>query len=259
MFDSHAHVMFPTLDSDRDEVIARARQLGLWGWLEIGVDVAGSQQAVALAEKQEGVYATVGVHPDDIAGLDEALWHTIEQLVSHPKVKAIGEVGLDFYREGKLEEQLPVLKKFIALAQEKKLPVVFHVRDGATKSAHEELLKLLESYSSGERPRGVIHTYSGSLAQAKRYLDLGLYISFSGVLTFKKAGELLEVAKLVPADKMLIETDSPFLAPEPYRGKRNEPAYVKLVAEKLAEVREVSLEEIEQQTDANAKTLFSIS
>ncbi|MBI3273954.1 MAG: TatD family hydrolase [Candidatus Colwellbacteria bacterium] len=258
MFDSHAHIMFPTLTDDRTAIISRARKAGLWGWLEIGVDIEGSRQAIALAEQEEGVYATVGVHPDDIAGLDENGWEEVAKLASHPKVKAIGEVGLDFYRDGKLEEQLPVLKRFIVLAREKNLPVVFHVRDGAQQSAHEELLKLLERYSSGERPHGVIHTYSGSLAQAKRYLDLGLYLSFSGVITFKNCGELLEVATMVPADKMLIETDSPFLAPEPHRGKQNEPAYVKLVAEKLGEIRGVSLEEIEKQTDANTRTLFLI-
>lgn len=257
MFDSHAHVMFPTLTDDRGDVVARARAAGLWGWLEIGVDIGGSRRAVELAEAQDGVWATVGVHPDDIAGLDEEAWREIEGLASHPKVKAIGEVGLDFYRDGKLEEQVPVLQKFITLANEKKLPVVFHVRDGA-KSAHEELLTILEGYPSGERPRGVIHTFSGNLAQAKRYLNLGLYISFSGVITFKNAGELLEVAAMVPMNKMLIETDSPFLAPEPYRGKRNEPAYVKFVAEKLAEIRGTTLQEIEKQTDANARALFGI-
>src|SRR3989344_4202423 len=258
MFDSHAHVMFPSLDEDREAVVRRTREAGVWGWMEVGVDAEQSRRAIALAEKEDGVYASVGVHPDDIAGLSESVWQEIVTLASHPKVKAIGEVGLDFYRNGKLEEQLPVLQKFIVLAQEKKLPMVFHVRDGVAKSAHDELLRLLERYPINERPRGVIHTYSGSLAQAKRYLALGLYLSFSGVITFKNSGELLAVAAMVPADKMLIETDSPFLAPEPYRGKRNEPAYVKLVAEKLAEVRGVALQEIETQTDANAKTLFAI-
>jgi len=258
MFDSHAHVMFPSLDADREAVMSRAREAGLWGWMEVGVDGAQSRRAIALAEKEDGVYASVGVHPDDIAGLHETAWQEMMALASHSKVKAIGEVGLDFYRDGKLAEQLPVLKRFITLAQEKKLPVIFHVRDGLEINAHEELLKLLASYSAAERPRGVIHTYSGTLIQAKQYLDFGLHLSFSGVLTFKHAGELVEVAKMIPADKMLVETDSPFLAPVPYRGKQNEPAYVKLVAEKLAEIRGVSFSEIEKQTDTNAKVLFKI-
>lgn len=258
MFDSHAHVMFPTLDADRPEIIARARAAGLSGWLEVGVDVEQSRKAAGLASNEAGVYATVGVHPDDIGGLTEEVWSELEDLITQPKVVAIGEVGLDFYREGKLKEQLPVLQRFISLAKQKNLPMVFHVRDGREKSAHDELLQLLESYSIDERPRGVIHTYSGNVAQAERYLNLGLHLSFSGVVTFKNAKELLGVVKIMPAERILIETDCPFLAPEPYRGKRNEPAYVRLVAAKLAEVRGVLLEEIEEQTDENAKILFGL-
>ncbi len=258
MFDSHAHVMFPTLDADRSDIIERARAAGLSGWLEVGVDMDQSRRAVTLASEQQGVFATVGVHPDDIVGLSEEDWGEIEKLADHPTVVAVGEVGLDFYREGKIEEQLPVLQRFISLANQKNLPIVFHVRDGKEKDAHEELLKLLESYPVGECPRGVIHTYSGNVIQAERYLKLGLYLSFSGVATFKNAGELLEVVMKTPLDRILIETDSPFLAPEPYRGKRNEPAYVKLVAEKLANVKGVSFNEIENRTDQNAKNLFHI-
>jgi TatD DNase family protein len=257
MFDSHAHVMFPTLEGQRPQIIQRAYEGGLSGWLEVGVDLEQSQRAVALVEQQAGVYAAVGVHPDDIGSLSEDMWRALEKLSSHPKVKAIGEVGLDFYRQGKREEQLPVLQRFIALAQTKKLPIVFHVRDGRN-NAHDELLQLLAGYPDADRPRGVIHTFSGTLEQAKRYVELGLYVSFSGVITFKNAAGLQEVAAWVPAEKMLIETDCPFLAPEPYRGQQNEPAYVKFVAQKLADIRGVAVEEIERQTDTNAKALFAL-
>lgn len=258
MFDSHAHVMFPTLDADRVAVIERARKAGLFGWLEVGTDMAQSRKAVELASKEEGVYATVGVHPSDIAELNEDVWAEIAGLMSNQRVKAIGEVGFDFYRGGKEVEQVPVLRRFLKLAHDKNLPVVFHVRDGKDVSAHEALLRLLSEYSPNTRPKGVMHTYSGSVEQAKQYLELGMHLSFSGVVTFKNAGELLEVAKMVPKDRFLIETDCPFLAPEPYRGKRNEPAYVRLVAQKLADIRGATVDDIEKQTDANARQLFNL-
>lgn len=258
MFDSHAHVSSSQFDVDRDEVYSRALAAGLKGWVEVGTSVLDSRQAVALAEKYEGVVAAVGVHPNDIGDLSEVDFAQMTALLDHRKVKAIGEVGLDFYRGGSLDEQVLVLKRFLSLAVAKNLPVIFHVRSGETLDAHSELLKLLESYAVSERMQGVIHTYSGSVAQAKRYLELGLYISFSGVVTFKNAGELVEVAKMVPVDKMLIETDCPFLTPEPHRGQRNEPVYVKFVAEKLAVIRGESLEAVAAQTWENTKRLFDI-
>ncbi len=258
MFDSHAHVAFERFDADREQVIERARAAGLQGWIEIGTNLEESKKALALAGKVEGVYATVGVHPSDIDTIEKKTWEEIEKLLDRPKVVAIGEVGLDFYRGGIAQEQVPALKQFIALAQERSLPIVFHVRNGQDIDAHEELLHLLEHYTDDERPTGVIHTYSGTTVQAQRYVDLGMHVSFSGVVTFKNAGELPEVAKIVPEDRILIETDCPFLAPHPYRGQRNEPAYVALVAEKLAEIRAVSVEEIKAQTLQNTKRLFGM-
>lgn len=268
MFDSHAHVLFNQFDSDRDAVIARAREAGLTGWLEVGTDLATSTAAAKFA-KQQGVWSSAGVHPSDSAAVQEGDWALIEQLLAEPQVVAVGEVGLDFYRGGTTAQQLPVLQRFVELAVAKNLPVIFHVRDPvkestdspgthAQKSAHEAMIQFLQSLSPQKRPRGVMHTFSGNQDQAQRYLELGMYLSFSGVVTFKNAGAIAEVAATMPLDRMLLETDCPFLAPEPYRGQRNEPAYVKLVAEKIAILRRQDPSEIIKQTDINFHNLFHI-
>lgn len=258
MFDSHAHVCMPQFNEDREATIQRARQAGLAGWLEVGTDVQGSHQAIALAEAEEGVVATVGVHPSDIGDLTADSWSQLEKLLENPKVVAVGEVGLDYYRGGTKLEQLPVLERFYVLARQRALPLVFHVRDGKQSSAHEDLLTWLESLPQSGVPPGVIHTFSGSKAQAQRYLALGLYLSFSGVVTFKNAGEIADVARTMPLDKLLVETDCPFLAPDPYRGKRNEPVYVALVIKKIANLRQAPVTDIATATTANAYNLFKL-
>lgn len=258
MFDSHAHVAFGHFDKDRSEVIERARQAGLLGWLETGTDVDQSKRAIALAEKEEGVFATVGVHPTDIGSLTEESWGEIRQLLQHPQVKAIGEIGLDLYHSGDLEQQQGVLSTFMRLSQEFRLPIVFHVRSGEGIDAHDELLYVLSRFRPSDRPRGMVHTYSGTVEQARRYLEFGMYISFSGVITFNNAGSVLEAAKWAPLDRILVETDCPFLAPAPYRGKRNEPAYVRAVAEKLAEIKGVPADEVMKQTEKNARELLQV-
>lgn len=258
MFDSHAHVTFSQFDDDREAVIARAHGAGVVGWLEVGTDLASSQRAVAFAQQHDGVSATVGVHPSDSAGLTEADWATLKELLTQPTVVAVGEVGLDYYRGGTAREQLPVLTRFVDLAVERDVPVVLHVRDSKTTSAHKDMINFLQSLPSGKRPRGVMHTFSGNREQAEKYLALGTYLSFSGVVTFKNAGAIAEVTKTIPPDRLLIETDCPFLAPEPYRGQRNEPAYVKLVAAKIASLRQVAGEEIAAITYQNAQKLFRL-
>lgn len=264
MIDSHAHVIFDGFDNDREEVIARARVANV-SWIEIGTDLEQSKECVELAARlRQGFGArspllgtTVGVHPSDVgAGID---WDEIKKLLRNPNVVAIGEVGLDLYHSQNLEEQLEALKKFVDLAREKDLPVVFHVRDPSASlrvNAHDETIKFLEQ---ADWHQGVIHTFSGTAEQAREYLDMGLYLSFSGVVTFKNAGEILEVARTMPLEKMFIETDCPFLAPEPFRGKRNEPAYVKYVAQKIADVRGISFDEAAQATEENTRQLFRLS
>lgn len=255
MIDSHAHVTFDAFDDDRDAMIRRATDAGITGWIEVGTNLEQTRKAITLAEQYEQCWATVGVHPSDIAELTDEVWQQLDQLATHQSTVAIGEIGLDFYRGGTYEEQAPVVERFLVFAHKHELPVVFHVRDGEHDSAHDRLLNLLLDQSTPVR--GVIHTFSGTTEHATRYLDLGLYLSFSGVVTFKNAGSIADVATDMPLDRMLIETDCPFLAPDPHRGDRNELAHVRLVAETIAARRGVSAEEVKAATYANTMDLFT--
>lgn len=258
MIDSHAHVTFSHFDSDRDEVVRRAWEAGVQGWIEVGTDIEQSQKAIDFAKKHKNVWATVGVHPTDAENLNEAEWSQLENLLQEDKVVAVGEVGIDLYRGGSLKKQLVSLKKFIALAVDNNLPVVFHVRSSEKVDAHDKVLKLLALYSEDERPKGAMHSYSGTWEQAEKYLELGMYLSFTGVVTFKNAGVTAEVVGRASLDRILIETDCPFLAPEPYRGKRNEPAYVRLVAEKIAKLKGVSVESVQSAIVRNTGQVFGV-
>lgn len=265
MIDSHAHVAFAQFDADREAVITRAREANV-KWIEVGTDVETSRRAVELAGRlRQGFGAqspllgvTVGIHPSDIArGIN---WQGIEGLLQD--AAAVGEVGIDLYHQNNLEEQLQALEKFVGLAREKDLPVVFHVRDpvklpsgGHGASAHDAMIKFLREHKGVE---GVIHTFSGTKKQAEQYLELGMHLSFSGVVTFPNAGEIAEVAKTAPLDRILVETDCPFLAPQPVRGKRNEPAYVRYVAEKIAELRGLTMNDVEKATEENTRRLFRL-
>ncbi|HLC49439.1 MAG TPA: TatD family hydrolase [Candidatus Andersenbacteria bacterium] len=257
MIDSHAHIASEQFDSDRDQLISLGQASGLI-WIEVGTNLEESKKAVALAEKHLNIFASVGVHPDDIISLQEEDWVTLEQLAMHKKVCAIGEVGFDTYRTGSILDQEPVLRRFIALAQKTSKPTIFHVRSGNGVDAHKELIRVLQDFSDADRPKGVIHTFSGTMAQAQEYIALGMMISFSGVITFKNAGDLREITKSIPLNSMLVETDCPFLTPEPFRGKRNEPSYVKYVIQKIADIRGVPFEEIERSTEDNAKKIFAL-
>jgi TatD DNase family protein len=229
------------------------------GWLEVGTDIEQSKRSIALAEEQAGVYATVGIHPSDIASLTPQSRAAIEELADNPKVKAIGEVGLDFYRDTNREQQREALLFFLGVAREQRLPLVFHVRSGPGMDAHDEILEIISRLTPAARPAGVVHTYSGTAEQARHYLEFGLYISFSGVLTFSNAEAIQQAAAWVPLDRVLIETDCPYLAPAPYRGKRNEPAYVRLVAEKLAEIKQTPIEYVLKKTEENAYRLLNLT
>ncbi len=251
LIDTHAHLEMPQFEPDRVEVIARAREEGI-GIITVGIDLETSKRAIALAEEFQ-LYAAVGVHPH------EARYHfhdlkrlqtELRELAAHPRAVALGEMGLDFYRNySPREAQLGVLQAQLELAQELDKPVILHDRE-----ADEELLKLLEEY----RPRGVVHSFSSSKAVAERLLALGLYLGFSGPVTFPEARQR-RVAAEVPLERTLIETDAPFLTPVPHRGKRNEPAYVRYVAEALAELHRCPLDEVHRITTENAVRLFKLA
>lgn len=262
MIDSHAHVAFFQFDEDREEVISRAWEAGVEGWIEVGTSVKSSQKAIELARSRSGqplrVWATAGVHPSDAEGMNEEDWKKLRKLAKEEEVVAVGEVGVDLYRGGSLPEQLKALWRFIELAGERNLPIVFHVRSSDRVDAHDEVINLLSLYSDSQRPAGVMHSFSGTWQQAEKYLALGMYLAFNGVVTFKNAGETAEVASRVPLNRILIETDCPFLAPEPHRGKRNEPAYVRLVAEKIAELKGLDISEVAEMTQENTRNLFGL-
>ncbi|HBE89694.1 MAG: hypothetical protein A3E37_02265 [Candidatus Andersenbacteria bacterium RIFCSPHIGHO2_12_FULL_46_9] len=256
MFDSHAHVASGQFDLDRPAVIERARVAGVDGWLEVASTAAGSRRAVELAEQLEGTLATVGVHPEEINAMQEEDWQLLDELAGSEKVVAIGEVGLDFHREGTYEKQIEYVKKFVDLAIKHNKPIIWHIRSSQQLDANELLLDYLRHCPLPGRLRGIAHTFSGTVEQAQRYVELGMYLGISGVVTFKNAGVLLDVVKAIDLEYLLIETDSPYLAPDPYRGQRNEPAYVRFVAQKVAQLKEVTIKEVEKVTYCNWQKLI---
>ncbi len=258
MIDSHAHVAFEQFDRDREEVLKRANEAGVRSWIEVGSDVNNSHRAADLARGIDGVYAAVGVHPNSVKKMNEGEWREISDLLRREEVVAVGEVGLDYYRGGSLEEQIPFLIRFVELANSLDLPIIFHMRSGEERDAHEDLLSFLTGLKKRERPQGVVHMFSGNLEQANRYVNLGLFLGISGIVTFKNAGYLVEVVENVSLDKILVETDCPYVAPEPNRGKRNELAYVKFVAEKVARIKGIDLAEVEDVTERNTQGLFGM-
>lgn len=249
LIDTHAHVNFDDFKDDLWEVIRKALDKGVW-MINVGARGDTSKRAVEIADKYEnGVYAAVGQHPGT---KDEFNYDYFLNLARNEKVVGIGECGLEFFHikdESAWKKQKEVFIKHIRLAKEVKKPLIIHCRD-----AHDDLLEILRL--EAKPPSGVMHFFTGSLERAKRYIDLGFYISFSGVITFVKSYD--EVIKNIPLEKILIETDCPFVAPAPHRGKRNEPVYVKYVAQKIAEIKKITFEEVAGQTTKNAKKLFGI-
>ena len=238
-----------------EAVIARARDAGIDKIIAVGGagEMSSNHDAVALADLYENVYATVGMHPHDAKDVGPEELQSLRDLTVHPKVIAVGETGLDYYYSHSPHDiQRRVFMDFINLACETGLPLVVHERDAAQDAA-----QLLRSEGNGKL-RGVIHCFTGNYEAARAYLDLGFYLSFTGIITFKNAEPLRNVVRQVPLEKIFIETDSPYLTPVPHRGKRNEPAYVRLVAEALARVKSVSLEEVAEITTKNVGTLFKI-
>ena len=253
--DSHAHIDGPEFDADREEIIERARSAGVSVILNVGTgdpQAGVFERAVALGKQYESVYTAIGTHPHDARFYDDKAEEKIKALVQHEHVLAWGEIGLDFhYDNSPRDVQVQVFKRQLRAARECDLPVVIHTRE-----AESETIEILKSEYEGTERRGIFHCFSGTLALAQRAIELGFMISFSGIVTFKKADELREVAKQIPLDRLLIETDCPYLTPIPYRGKRNEPAYVVEVARCLAGIHGVAIEEIARITSENFKNFF---
>jgi TatD DNase family protein len=255
LIDSHAHIQGDDYAGEVEAVIGRARQAGVEQIIVVGGagQMSSNSQAVALAEGHANLYATVGMHPHDAKDVGEDDMRQLKELTRHTRVIAVGETGLDYYYDHSPREvQRRVFAQFIQLAREIDLPIIVHERDAARDAA--ELLR----GEGGESLRGVIHCFTGDDRAARDYLDMGFYLSFSGIITFKKADALREVVRETPLERIFVETDSPYLTPIPHRGKRNEPAYVRLVAETVAKVKGVSLEEIARLTTQNVRDLFGL-
>lgn len=251
MIDSHAHLNDGRFDKIIDEVLQRAKEAGVEGIINIGYDLPSSQRAINLANLHHELFATVGFHPHSAKFFDDVSYQELLKLAGKPKVVAIGEIGLDYYYDNSpRDQQRYAFRGQMALAQDLDLPVVIHSRE-ATK----DTMDILKEFPD---VRCLLHCYSGSLETAKEYLEMGHYISFAGPVTFKNAVRLQEVAKNIPLDRLMVETDCPYLAPEPMRGKRNEPAWVKYVALKIAELQNVTLEEVIKHTKDNANKFFGL-
>jgi len=255
LIDSHAHIQSATYAAGVDEVIKRAGKAGVEKIIVVGGagELSSNQAAVALADSYENLYATVGMHPHDAKDVGEEELEELQALTTRSKVIAVGETGLDFYYNHSPHDlQRGIFTRFIRMARETGLPLVVHERD-----AHKDVAQLLRSEGAGKLT-GVIHCFTGDYEAARNYLDLGFYLSFTGIITFKNAQSLREVVRKVPLERMFVETDSPYLTPVPHRGKRNEPAYVRLVAETVAQIKTLALQEVARITTTNVRALFRI-
>jgi TatD DNase family protein len=255
LIDSHAHIQGKEYAGEAEAVIARARAAGVETIIAVGGagDMSSNSEAVRLANACPNIYATVGMHPHDAKDVGVEELAVLKNLAADSKVVAIGETGLDYYYSHSPHDvQRRVFGQFIRMARQTQLPIVVHERDAAQDAA-----EILRREGAGEL-RGVIHCFTGNFAAACAYLDLGFYLSFTGIITFKNADALREVVSKVPLERMLVETDSPYLTPVPHRGRRNEPAYVRFVADAIAKVKDLEVEEVAQVTTANVKQLFRI-
>lgn len=253
MIDTHAHLQMQEFDGDWPAALDGAEQAGIEYVVVVGFDVESSKKAVAMAEQSGRLLAAVGVHPHDASKLDDAALEELRLLAGHPKVVAVGETGLDFYRDrSPREKQIEAFEAQLALAEKVQLPVIVHDRD-----AHAQTTEIL-SARAGNLVGGVLHCFSGDIELAKAALDWGFYISIAGPITYPNAKDLRSVVERVPIERMVIETDAPYLAPQAKRGKRNEPAYVRYVAEELATLKGLGVDDIDRITTLNAKQLFGL-
>lgn len=251
LFDSHAHLNDEAFDQDRAELLETFRDAGVGLVMNAGCSLASSREGIALAEAYPWIYCSVGTHPDTADEVNEEVLEVYRQMCSHPKVKAIGEIGLDYYYETiHRDAQMRAFRMQMQLAEELDMPVIVHERD-----AHEDGMSIVKEFP---KVKGVFHCYSGSAEMARQLVDVGWYIGFTGVLTFKNARKAVETAASIPLERILLETDCPYMAPEPYRGKRNHPGYLPKMAEKLAQIRGIPVEEVIRVTTENAKRLYRI-
>lgn len=249
--DTHCHLDFPEFNQDREEVIQRAKEAGIDYIVNIGSSLSGSQRSYELAQKYEFIYATCGIHPHEADKADERMLGELHLAAKKDKVVAIGETGLDYYRNySKAENQRQLFISLVKLAKELALPLVIHSRN-----AQEEILKVLKSFLP---LKAVVHCFSGDADFLKECLDLGFFISFTCNLTYKKAENLKSLAKVTPLERLMLETDAPFLSPEGQRGRRNEPLYVKNLAQEISRLKELSIEEVARVTTENAKIFFNL-
>ena len=252
LVDTHAHLQWASFNKDREEVISRAREAGVERIVNIGFDLEGSRKAVELAEKYNGLYATVGFHPHNASQLNQSVLHELRKLSENPKVVAIGEIGLDYYRNlSPIESQKKAFEAQLFLAEELKLPVVVHNRKAQT-----DTLKMLSKFEG--KISGIMHCFSGDIEMAEWCVKSDFYISFTGPVTFPNSHELCRIAKWTDLNKILLETDSPWLAPQTKRGKRNEPAFLLFIAKKIAELKGISVDELAEATTENAREIFQL-
>jgi TatD DNase family protein len=252
MIDSHCHLDFRQFNGRRDEVVREALAVGVHTIVNIGTDLASSERSVALAERFDAVYATVGVHPHDAKKMDDDVLGRLAELAGHKKVVGIGEIGLDYFRDlSPRDVQREAFRRQLDLASQLALPVVIHTRD-----SFQPTLAIVREYS-GKLPGGVFHCFPGSVNDAKAVFGLGFVISVGGKITYEKS-PMAQVAARVPLDRVLLETDAPYLAPEPHRRQTNQPAYVRYVRDKLSELRGIPAAEVEQITDRAAQKLFGL-
>ena len=256
LIDTHSHLDFKEFDPDREDVIKRAFDSEVEKIINVGCNLERSKNSIKLAKKYDKIYAAVGVHPHDVEKYEaKNLKSELGKLARQNKVVAIGECGLDYFRlenEKDKEKQKEFFKLQLDLAKELDLPIIIHCRN-----AFKDLLEILKGVS--DLPRGVTHCFSGTLHYAQQFLDLGFLISFTGNVTYvRPQGELLKVVKEIPLDKIMVETDCPYLAPVPHRGERNEPAYVRYMAEKIAEIKGIDFKEVAKKTTENAIKLFNL-
>ncbi len=250
IFDSHAHYNDERYKSCQEESIKYAVDNGVVGIINCGTDIFSSQQSIDLSEKYPFFYAAVGYHPESINDSTVFDETALEKLIANKKVIAVGEIGLDYYYDTTYKsKQLEFFEKQILLAKKHSLPVIIHDRD-----AHMDTLDLIKKH----KPNGVLHCFSGSVEMAKEVIDLGMYIGIGGVITFKNSKRLVDVVKNIPLERILLETDAPYMSPEPYRGKTNNSAYIKYVAEKIAEIKNIPFSEVYNTTLNNIKTLFIV-